>query len=54
LGGQPSRRLCRADSRLGDSAGRTTVYDTLQGGQPSRRLCWADGRLGDFAGRTAV
>jgi len=43
-GGQPSRRLCRADSRLGDSAGRTAVWETQR----------ADGRLGDSAGRTAV
>jgi len=51
---QPSRRLCRVDSRLGDSDGRTAVQETLLGGQPSMRLCRADDRLEDSAGRTAV
>jgi len=44
-GGRPSRRVCRADGRLGDcqeegrlgdSAGRTSVKETLPGGRPSR------------------
>jgi len=51
---QPSRRFCRSNNRLEDSAGRTAVYEILSVEQPSRRLCRAESPLGESAERTSV